>query len=336
MLSTLLTTGLMVVLYVTLVRFVDMNEKEPLWAMLLFFVLGGAVSFAFAKLAPPALLLSTAPLALAEELARFAATGAGIGVLLWQGRRQGYEEFNGTLDGVVYGATVGLGFATAQRLAGNLMGMSIALPGMEPGLFDGFGTALLEGLKCGVFGAIVGAGLGAASEARAPFLRAIFPLVGLGFAVAANAGHTWLGQGNAFSDAGLLRARIALGLPAVAIVAVVAYALGREGKTIRTQLADEAQTGAVAPDELALLSNALRREGAYLGAMFTFRWGELAAKKALHNRQVQLAFTKEKLVGESDPARRAAAESEVGALRAAIAQARTALQPGSTPSRGAA
>jgi hypothetical protein len=327
MLSTLITTALMVVLYVTLVRLVDMNEKEPLWAMLLFFALGGVLSFALAKLSPPALSLHALPKAGAEELARFMAMGGGLAVLVWHGQRKGYQEFNGTLDGVVYGATVGLGFATAQRLSGNMIGVAIAGPGMEPGMFDGFGVALVEGLRCGVFGAIVGAGLGGASEARSPALRAILPVVGLILAVSANAAHAWLGEGGALSEAGQMRSRIALGLPAVAIVTVIAYALRREGKTIRTQLADEAQTGAVAPDELALLSSALKREASYLGAMFGFRWKELAAKKTLHNRQVQLAFTKEKLVGETDPEKRADAEGEVSTLRAAIAEARQALQP---------
>lgn len=322
MLSALVTTGLMVVLYVTLVRLVDMNEKEPLWAMLLFFALGGVVAFALAALAPPALALSLGATAVAEELGRLAAMGAGVAVLLWHGRRQGYEEFNGTLDGVVYGATVGLGFATIQRLSAHLLGTSIGLPGMEPGLFDGFGTALLEGLKSGVFGAIVGAGLGAASEARAPALRAVLPFVGLVVAACANAAHTWLAEGAALSDAGLLRARIALALPVVAIAAVVGYALHREGTTIRAQLADEVATGAVAPDELALLSHAVQREARYLGAMARMRWREVSALKALHGRQVQLAFTKEKLARETDPARRAAVEGEVGALRSAIAAAR--------------
>lgn len=336
MLSTLITTALMVVLYVTLVRLVDLNEKEPLWAMLLFFTFGGILAFLLARFAPPAITLHALPKAVTEELARFAAMGGGLVILLWHGHRRGYQEFNGTLDGVVYGATVGLGFATAQRLAGNLVGVSLSMPGMEPGIFDGFGEALLEGLRCGVFGAIIGAGLGGASEARSAVLRAILPFVGLVLAIVANAGHAWLGEGNALGGSGMLRSRIALGLPAVAIVAVVAYALRREGQTIRTQLAEEAQTGAVAPDELALLSSTVRREASYLGAMFGMRWRELAARKTLHNRQVQLAFTKEKLVGETDPERRAAAESEVGTLRAAIAQARGALQPSGGAPGGAA
>jgi hypothetical protein len=336
MLSSLVTTALMVVLYVTLVRLVDMNEKEPLWAMLLFFAFGGVISFALARLAPPSLSLTNLPMALAEELGRMAATGAGIVVLMWHGRRRGYEEFNGTLDGVVYGATVGLGFATAQRLSSDLMSASVKIPGLERGFFDGFGTSLLEGLESGVFGAIVGAGLGAAAEARAPVMRAIFPTVGLFAAVAANAAHTWLGQEGALSDGGLLRARIALGLPAVAIVLVVTYALRREGKTIRTQLAEEVQTGAVTAEELQFLSNAPKRELSYLGTMASMKFKELSARKALNNRQVQLAFTKDKLANETDPARRAAASGEVDALRAAIQQARAELASTGSAAMGGA
>lgn len=324
MLSTLVTTAVMVVIYVALVRFVDMNEKEPLWAMLLFFALGGAMAYALAKLAPPSLALSHWPMALAEELAQLAAMGAGLLVLLWHGRRRGYDEFNGTLDGVVYGATVGLGFATAERLAASSIGQAV-IPGMAPGVFDGLGTALLEGLKGGVFGAIVGAGLGAAIEVRAQALRAALPVIALAAAVGANGAHGWIAEEGALSDAGLMRSRIALALPALAILAVAGYALRREGKTIRQYLAGEDQTGTVTPDELSLLGNALRREGQYLSMMATMKWGTLYALKALHNRQVQLAFTKDKAARETDPAARAAADAEAGTLRAAIAEARQHL-----------
>ncbi len=338
MLSTLVTTATMVVLYVALVRLIDMNEKEPLWAMLLFFALGGVVAVGFVKLAPPALTLTQWPLALAQELGHLAAMGVGLLVLLWHGKRRGYDEFNGTLDGVVYGATVGLGYATAERLASSATGQAV-MPGMAamtPGMFDGLGTALLEGLKGGVFGAIVGAGLGAAIEVRTAALRAMFPPLALAAAVVANAMHRWIGEGAALSEAGLLRSRIALALPAVAIAAVAAYALRREGKIIRGQLAKEVQTGAVTQDELALLGSALRREVVYLSHTLSLRWGALAAMKTLHNRQVQLAFTRDKAEREVDPALRAAVDVEVATLRAAIADARTALtRPGAAPAGGA-
>jgi hypothetical protein len=46
MTSTLISTLLLAILYLGVVRFVDMNEKEPLWAMLmvLFLAIGAVVT----------------------------------------------------------------------------------------------------------------------------------------------------------------------------------------------------------------------------------------------------------------------------------------------------
>ncbi len=116
MTSTLITTLLLAVLYLLIVRFVDMNEKEPLWAMLLLFVLGagGAV---LVTLGLSRVLLDLRPgrRRRPSELVKFMAIGAGVGVLVAYGQRRGWEEFNGTMDGIVYGTCAGLGFGVAEQ-----------------------------------------------------------------------------------------------------------------------------------------------------------------------------------------------------------------------------
>jgi len=54
--STLTTTLLVVVVYFWVVRLVDMNEKEPIWAMTMLFVLGAGASIVLPMIVPPDLL----------------------------------------------------------------------------------------------------------------------------------------------------------------------------------------------------------------------------------------------------------------------------------------
>ena len=327
MTSTLVTTLLMAVIYLSIVRFADMNEKEPLWAMLLFFV-GGAVTAVIVRaLAPADLELTVLPAAATKELGRFLAIGAGVGVLAVLGQMRGWHDFNGTMDGVVYGTTAGLGFGTGERVFQELLVGTLSVPGAEAGLFSGFGRAALGGLAHGVFGAIAGAGLGAAADTRSPLLRALLPAIGLMSAIVAHVGYLVLGRGNALSGTqGLVRAWVALLLPVFLIAVVILWALSRERRAIRSQLADEQAGGAVTSDELALLGNAIRREAHYMKLVFRFRLPALAKLKALHNRQVQLAFTKDQAARESDPERRARLDAEIQKLRSAIADARPAAQ----------
>src|SRR5687768_7992738 len=133
MASTLITTALMIAMYIAIVRFVDMNEKEPLWAMLMFFAFGAILAALLVKLQPAELELSVLPQAASKELVRFFAIGAGVAALAVVGHLRGWQEFNGTMDGVVYGTTAGLGFGTGEQLVHELMIGSIAIPGVKVG-----------------------------------------------------------------------------------------------------------------------------------------------------------------------------------------------------------
>src|SRR5512140_517256 len=112
---TLISTLLMAVLYLGLVRFVDMNEKEPLWAMLLVFGLGAVSAVLVTLLANQMLLgLNVWAGAAIKELVKFLAIGLGVAIVVAYGQRRGWEEFNGTMDGIVYGTCAGLGFGVGE------------------------------------------------------------------------------------------------------------------------------------------------------------------------------------------------------------------------------
>lgn len=326
--STLLTTALMVVCYLVIVRLVDMNEKEPLWAMAAFFILGAGVSVALVQaVGTPVLDLQPLLGAVIKEVARFGAIGVGVVGLLIYGRKRGWDEFNGLLDGIVYGATVGLGFATAREVMNQVLLASFVVPGEEAGMFAGFHKVFLTGLAEGIFGAIIGAGIGAAVESRSKALRVVWPIVGLGAAMAANWGYVALGKGNALGGTqGLVRAQIALALPVVIVVAVVVFALLSERRAIRDQLASEQEAGVVTAADLSLLTSVLARETTYLKTLLSGKIGPWLKLKVLHNRQVQLAFVKQSAANETDPKRKGRFEEEIANLRKCILDHQKALE----------
>lgn len=326
MTSTLISTLLLAILYLAVVRFVDMNEKEPLWAMLMVFFLGAAGAALVAIVAQNTLLgLNLWASASIKELVKFLGIGAGVGVLVAYGQRRGWEEFNGTMDGIVYGTCGGLGFGVGERLVNELTFASVSLPGLEVSQVASFGKLALSGLSDGVVGAIIGAGFGLASEAKAPILRAIVPVMSLIGAVIADAAYQLLRHGNALGDSGALRANLALGVPVVFIALVAVYALLQERRAIHGHLDDELSTGAVGAADLPLLKSVIARQLTYAKTVLTFKMGFYLGLRSLHNLQVQLAFAKARLAAEADPARRARVDAEVAKIRAAALERRRAL-----------
>jgi hypothetical protein len=328
MTSTLITSLLLAVLYLFIVRFIDMNEKEPLWAMLLLFILG-ALGSILVSVGLSRVLLQTSiwTTAVTNELVKFMGIGAGVAVLVAYGQRRGWEEFNGTMDGIVYGTCAGLGFGVGEQAVHELTVpiSTLAIPGMPVGAFTGFGKLALSGLADGIFGAIIGAGFGASARMKSAALRGVIPVFSLIGAIVTDGLYGTLRFGNSLGDSGSTRQWIALFIPLFLIAVVAIYALAAERGAISKELDSEVQTGAVGADDLVLLKSVVKRQLAYTKAFFSFKLGFFFGLRDLHNLQVQLAFAKARLGGESDPKRRADVEAEIGRIRAALVERRRAL-----------
>ena len=108
-------------IYLALVRFMDLNEKEPLWAVGLLFALGAVSAVVLPLLSGSVVLeLSTIWGPVAEEAAKFVAFAAGAIALGMVARSRGWSEINGLMDGVVYGTAVGFGYATGEAFVREL------------------------------------------------------------------------------------------------------------------------------------------------------------------------------------------------------------------------
>ena len=284
------------------------------------FVLG-AISAAILPLLVSSIVLELTVLwgAVAEEAAKFVAFALGAVALAAVARSRGWSEISSLMDGVVYGTALGFGYATGETFVRELAFGGTLGPAAVAGPFATLWTTALSGLSDGLFGAIIGAGFGAAVGARSASKRIGYPIAGLIGAILAHAAYTLLAEGNSLGgSAALTRTWVALLIPIVFVVAVTVYALTREKRAIREELAAESQTGAVSDEDLATLRSFAARRSAYARAFMKGDFDGWLAMRELHNRQVQLALAKSRASGGSDPERRAAAEAEVEQLRASV------------------
>jgi RsiW-degrading membrane proteinase PrsW (M82 family) len=144
------------------------------------------------------------------------------------------HEFDGVLDGIIYGAMVGFGFA----MTGNTVSYLGAF------LLRGFAglnnTILIEGILYGLnhafYAAILGAGLGLAGLARRRWQRWALPLGAYALAIGCHAVHN-LAMRNALGLS--LWTALATWAGIAVIVVVMIWSLRRERRVLRQELVGE-------------------------------------------------------------------------------------------------
>ncbi len=310
-------------LYLLVLRLVDLNEKEPAWALGLSLLVGGLVG----ALLPSFVSSSTLVLEPFEgALAVGVALALGLAVVLVIleaiGRLRGWSEVNGALDGIVYGGAVGLGLATGLTLVSTSRSDGLVADLLGISTFDQFWTTALVGLFLGLLGGIVGAGAGGAFESNARTKVIAYPLAGVAAAVLlgwlhelAFDGTRWGGEGGiALLWTGLL-------IPVVIVACVAVIALTREKGAIAAELAGEVEAGLLSEDDLRLLTHPGARRSKNVRHLLRGDLDLWATERAVHNRAVQLALV-ERRSRRLDGTRRIAAEEEASRLRTAIAELR--------------
>jgi hypothetical protein len=313
---------LVAALYLVLLRLVDLNEKEPVWALLAFLFLGASSAGLAALVLSPRFrsetVLGTAATA---EACKLLAILAGLGLLAAVRRIKGWSELNGVLDGVVYGAAAGLGFATGTAFVGEIAAASWAaeLPD-QPGFFSVLATVLVAGLSEGALGAVIGAALVMARDAHG-WRRTAFAVGGVALAFGLHVAYIEVLDGGSLYDS---RELVGHWLPLAAslalLVGVIARGIAEERRAIRAATTEGAEHGSVAREDLRWLSQSRTRRRAY---WVTFKEGRLEAwleLRALHNRHVQRALTQEQLNAARDDDTRRRLQAEVDALTASLEQ----------------
>jgi|FaiFalDrversion3_1042247.scaffolds.fasta_scaffold00446_3 RsiW-degrading membrane proteinase PrsW (M82 family) len=282
---------LLTALYVAILYWADRHEKEP-GSVLAAALLGGAVAAPVLTVVVERLAgirMSIYPPAFhALNAAFFGPNPAGA--LVEEGMkalvtlalfRALPREFDGVLDGVVYGGIVGAGFALAESAVylWDLSRLGSAAASLS--LFFGI---LVTGLTHCAFAALFGASLGAVREFRLTGSAAWWVPVG-GFAVAAlyHAAYDALAALLATGAGPVGLVALARGVAdwagVVALVVTVVWALRHERSVIARYLPVEAQEGHV-PRE-------------YVDAALQGRWSTLP--RAVRQPLAELAFARRRL-----------------------------------------
>jgi protease PrsW len=204
------------------------------------------------------------------------------------------SQMHGILDGIVYAALVGIGFAFVEDVAYYLYALdegALSTTVFLRGVMGPFAHPL--------FTSATGIGIGIAATTSRPALRFIAPITG--YAVAVLLHGIW--NGSAFwGGQGFLLAYLVIMLPLLIVVLALAiWARSREGRMLSAALADLAQFGWVLPSEIrwiARLSDRISARG------YAKRIGGKQAARVLHEYQqtmIELAFLHARAVHGSPP-----------------------------------
>jgi RsiW-degrading membrane proteinase PrsW (M82 family) len=181
-------------LYVLLFYWADRYEREPRWlATVAFFwgafpaiVLSVIGEFAFGEPffnSAGTLMGDVVSGSLVAPFVEELVKGAALFAIYWWKR----QEFDGVLDGIIYGALVGFGFAMTENLLfflgayfeGGIGSLTVVI----------FLRSIIFGLNHAFYTAMIGIGIGIARYKRSSLARLLWCLVGLSAGIFAHALH---------------------------------------------------------------------------------------------------------------------------------------------------
>jgi RsiW-degrading membrane proteinase PrsW (M82 family) len=208
------------------------------------------------------------------------------GVVLVALFRRHRQEFDGMLDGLFYGALVGLGFSMTENVTYYLRA--------EPSYLQGiiFIRGLFLGMNHACYSACFGLGLGLACDATAPAMRRWAPVVGLVAGVGLHMAN------NLIWTADLVPLRLAaLGLAvgaALLWMRLATFARKREARWIEEELAGEVEAGVMTAEEVEVISDVRARRTARARALEERTYGAAHTRVRMYALATELAFAKHK------------------------------------------
>jgi RsiW-degrading membrane proteinase PrsW (M82 family) len=252
----LLVSGTLSLFFLSLVWVADRYEREPFWLLLLAAAWGGIPAifvscFAEVILGTPVqmalgrgLAQVIGPVLIAppvEEVAK--ALPILLIVLLYR------HEFDDILDGMVYGAAVGIGFSFVED-AMYFVG-ALGQSGWGGGAWTFAFRNVAFVLNHSLFSAITGIGFGAARcSARGGWGRIVWPAAGLGVATALHMAHNLLAH---FQAPGLIVALLMHWAGGLGLMVLVPILWGIERGWIVQRLGSEVREGLIPVEALGAL-----------------------------------------------------------------------------------
>ena len=231
-------------LYVTIIYWADRYEKEPGWLLAASFLWGAVPSIILALifnamgslpfyLLGPAVGDAAGAIVIAPPVEETIKAVALIGIFMLL-----RHEVDSLLDGIIYGAMVGMGFAMVENFVYFLSVYQEG--GVEAWRMNIFLRGIVFGLNHALFASITGLGLAVSRFATSRGLRFLAPVLGWTGAVFLHAVHNL---------AATFAGPLCLILPITdwggvwLMVAIIIWALWQEKKWIRTYLKEEVALG---------------------------------------------------------------------------------------------
>ncbi|MGI8592921.1 MAG: PrsW family glutamic-type intramembrane protease [Solirubrobacteraceae bacterium] len=293
--------------YLALTLWVDRNEREPTWMIVLTFFWGACVAVFIALI-----LNSVGELVVAELAGEDVGALYGFSVsapvveesskalILFIIFRRFRPEFNGVLDGIVYATIVGLGFAATENVLYYGRGITEDLDDGQLFSSDDIGVSLGVFIVRGIFSpfahplftAMTGIGLGIASQATKGSTRFWAPVLGLAAAMFL---HSLWNTSAIFGVAFLLVYLFILVPLFVGMLFVIRGTLKRERRTIGHYLAYDVQQGALSPAELYVLTEGRLRKRALKESERVGGKPGRKLRRAFHQAASELAFLRERI-----------------------------------------
>ena len=312
------------VFYVLFVWWLDRYDKEPVWLLALAFAWGAmpaaflsvvaelAFDASITLVAGEGVLADLASVSISAPLVEESAKGVALIALALLFRR----EFHNALDGIVYGAMIGFGFALTENLFAYFLPILTA-EGMGPGLINILMRTVAFGFNHAFWTATTGVAVGSAILSPQPFRRFFLPVAGWAAAIFLHGLHN--------AGASLVEQTLCLSLGVsllvhwggLALLIVVAVLVGRrESQWI--------ERGALSPYEFDLLRSAAYRQRVRWQALGQGGRPAYRAVGAYFQHATALAFAREhlRLVGD-----RGGDLAEIERLRNVLLQSRAEALP---------
>jgi protease PrsW len=291
----LVSATIPVPVYLMLVLWIDRYEAEPFWMLASAFFWGALVAVFFAFIINTATGMAVA--AMTEDLQAGDTFGAVVSAPIVEEISKALilfiffffkkDEFDGVIDGIVYAAMVGLGFAMTENI--QYYGRAVLQGGGGGLTLVLFIRGALAPFSHPMFTSMTGIGLGLARQSRSMAVKLITPLFGLCAAIAM---HTiWNGSAYLGGGAGFILMYLLIMVPAFFIMfVVIALALRREGRIVREFLTPDFHGGALTPEEYKWLGSVFGRMGASYNAFSKGGFSGWRTCRQLNQTASELAF----------------------------------------------
>jgi RsiW-degrading membrane proteinase PrsW (M82 family) len=280
--------------YIGLIYWVDQYEKEPWWLLTAAFLWGAIPSIIIAYIfntifSIPIYVVageSTGDILTAAFIAPpVEETVKGIAILgiffLWR------HEIDSPLDGIIYGAMVGMGFAMVEN--GFYFIDTFNAGGTEAWSINVFMRAVIFGLNHALFSSMTGLGIAVARLSGKTAVRFLAPIAGWSVAIFLHALHNLTISFNNL----LCLVALAFDWSGVwVIVGIVVWALAQEQRWLKEYLTEEVEMGILTRQQYRTACSSLHRAGHTLSLFFSHGPRAYRQSVRFYHRCSKLAYQK--------------------------------------------